>query len=57
MNVVTFTEVDGGRGSRRSECPSKEVRDLIIGSGMEGGAQEGMDLLEDIAIELGRLDG
>jgi hypothetical protein len=31
---------------------SKEVRDMIIGTGMEGGVQEGMDILEQIAISL-----
>ena len=31
---------------------SREVRDMIIDSGMEGGMQEGMDLLEEIAISL-----
>jgi hypothetical protein len=33
-------------------CPSKRVRDAIIDSGMEGGMQEGMDLLEGVAISL-----
>ena len=33
---------------------SKEVRDMVIESGMEGGMQEGMDLLEQIAISLAR---
>ena len=28
------------------------MRDMIIDSGMEGGMQEGMDILEQIAIEL-----
>jgi uncharacterized protein YndB with AHSA1/START domain len=31
---------------------SREVRDMIIDSGMEGGLQEGMDLLEQVAREL-----
>ena len=31
---------------------SKEVRDMIIATGMETGAQEGLDILEQIAIEL-----
>jgi uncharacterized protein YndB with AHSA1/START domain len=31
------------------QLPSKEVRDMIIESGMEGGMQEGMDLLEQVA--------
>jgi uncharacterized protein YndB with AHSA1/START domain len=34
------------------DAPNREVRDAIIESGMEGGMQEGMDILEQIAIEL-----
>ena len=34
------------------ECPSKEVRDAIIDSGMEGGMQEQMDVLEELAVSL-----
>jgi uncharacterized protein YndB with AHSA1/START domain len=51
----TFT-ADGGRTvlTMLSECGSQEVRDIIIGSGMEGGAQEGMDLLEEIVTEAAR---
>jgi uncharacterized protein YndB with AHSA1/START domain len=53
LNTATFTEVDGRtRLEVLVDCPSKEIRDMIIGSGMEGGMQEGMDRLERIAIEL-----
>ena len=31
---------------------SKEIRDAIIDSGMEGGMQEAMDALEQVAISL-----
>ena len=34
------------------QCPSKELRDVIIDSGMEGGMQEQMDLLEELARSL-----
>ena len=34
------------------ETTSKEVRDLIIDSGMEGGMQEAMDRLEQVAVSL-----
>ncbi len=34
------------------ELPSREVRDAIVASGMEQGAQEGMELLEQVAREL-----
>jgi uncharacterized protein YndB with AHSA1/START domain len=53
VNVVTFTEVDGRTIlSLLTRVGSREVRDMIIDSGMEGGMQEGMDLLEEIAISL-----
>jgi uncharacterized protein YndB with AHSA1/START domain len=53
LNVVTFTEVDGRtRLELLSKCPNKELRDAIIDSGMEGGMQEQMDLLEDVAKSL-----
>src|SRR3954451_19946197 len=35
-----------------SECGSQDVRDLLLGSGMETGAEEGMEILERIAREL-----
>jgi len=34
------------------QCESREQRDAIINSGMEGGMQEAYDLLEEIAISL-----
>jgi uncharacterized protein YndB with AHSA1/START domain len=53
LNIVTFTEVDGRTTlTLLVQCPSKEVRDLIIDSGMEAGMQEGMDLLEQVASSL-----
>ena len=53
LNIVTFTEMDGRTSlSLLSRVGSKEVRDMIIESGMEGGMQEGMDLLEQVAISL-----
>jgi uncharacterized protein YndB with AHSA1/START domain len=54
INLVTFTEVDGRTQLELLvQCPSREVRDIIIDSGMEGGMQEGMDKLEQVAISLG----
>ena len=54
--VVTciFEETEPGRTtlSMLTKVDSQEVRDGIIASGMEGGAQEGLDILEEIAIEL-----
>jgi uncharacterized protein YndB with AHSA1/START domain len=53
LNIVTFTEIDGRtRLHLLTECGSQEVRDAIIGSGMEGGMQEQMDLLEELAASL-----
>ena len=53
INIVTFEE-SGGRTTLTIvvKVESREVRDMIIDSGMEGGLQEGMDLLEQIAREL-----
>jgi uncharacterized protein YndB with AHSA1/START domain len=49
----TFAE-DGGRTTLTmlTSVESREVRDAIIESGMEGGMQEGMDLLEELAVSL-----
>ena len=53
LNIVTFTEADGRTTlSLLTQCPSKEIRDGIIDSGMEGGMQEQMDLLEELAASL-----
>jgi uncharacterized protein YndB with AHSA1/START domain len=53
LNTATFTEVDGRTTLEiLVECPSKELRDTIIDSGMESGMQESMDALEQVAISL-----
>ena len=53
VNTLTLTERDGRTTlDVLVDCPSKEVRDMIIQSGMEGGMQEAMDLLEQVAISL-----
>ncbi len=53
LNIVTFTEADGRTLlTLLVQCPSKEVRDMIIDSGMEAGMQESMDVLEQVAISL-----
>jgi uncharacterized protein YndB with AHSA1/START domain len=53
VNTVTFDEHRGRTTVKVvMQLPSKEVRDMIIESGMEGGMQEGMDLLEQVAISL-----
>ena len=53
IDIVTFEERDGRTTlSILMTVESREVRDMIIDSGMEGGMQEGMDLLEQVAREL-----
>jgi uncharacterized protein YndB with AHSA1/START domain len=53
LNTLTLTETDGRTTLEiLVEAPSREVRDAIIDSGMEGGMQEAMDLLEQVAISL-----
>ena len=54
LNIVTFTEVDGRTTlTLLVQTTSKELRDMIIDSGMEAGLQEQMDALEQVAIGLG----
>jgi uncharacterized protein YndB with AHSA1/START domain len=58
LNLVTFSETDGRTTVELlTRVDSKEVRDIIIDSGMEGGMQEGMDLLEQLAVSLGSESG
>jgi uncharacterized protein YndB with AHSA1/START domain len=53
LNTTTFTEVDGRTTlTTLVECGTKETRDAIIESGMEGGMQEAMDKLEEVATSL-----
>jgi uncharacterized protein YndB with AHSA1/START domain len=53
VNTVTFTEVDGRTTlTILVQHTIKEHRDGHINSGMEAGMQEGMDLLEQVAISL-----
>jgi hypothetical protein len=53
LNIVTFTEVEGRTILKLLvQCPSKEIRDVILNSGMETGMQEQMDVLEQLAISL-----
>jgi uncharacterized protein YndB with AHSA1/START domain len=51
--TTTFSEADGRTVlTQLTECGTREIRDLIIESGMEGGMQEAMDKLEDVAVSL-----
>ena len=54
VNTLTFTEKNGRTTvTTVVETRTKEVRDVIINSGMEAGMQDAMDLLEQVAISLG----
>jgi uncharacterized protein YndB with AHSA1/START domain len=53
LNTVTFTEKDGCTTlTILIEHASKEARDAHLGSGMETGMREALDLLEGLAISL-----
>jgi uncharacterized protein YndB with AHSA1/START domain len=53
LNVVTFAEADGRtRLELLVQCPNREIRDAIMGSGMEAGMQEQYDALEQLVITL-----
>lgn len=51
----TFAPLDGGRCRVEQLCtyPSREVRDIVLETGMEAGMQESMDALEEVAVALG----
>ncbi|MDQ4124403.1 MAG: SRPBCC family protein, partial [Actinomycetota bacterium] len=55
VNTVTYEDL-GGRTKMTVlvQCPSREVRDAIIESGMEVGMQKSYDALERVAQSLGR---
>jgi uncharacterized protein YndB with AHSA1/START domain len=53
LNTLTLTEVDGRTIlAVLVEHPTKQGRDMHIESGMEGGMQEAMDRLEQVAVSL-----
>ena len=53
LNTLTLTEADGRTTlTVLVQHTNKEDRDAHINSGMEAGMQEGMDLLEQVAISL-----
>jgi uncharacterized protein YndB with AHSA1/START domain len=53
LDIVTFEEHDGRTTlTIVMRVDSREVRDAIIESGMEGGMQESLDVLEQVAREL-----
>jgi len=51
--TYAFTEEDGCTTlTLLVDHPNREIRDMVIDSGMEGGMQEAMDHLEQVAISL-----
>lgn len=54
LNTNVFEALDGGRTrlTMTTSVDSKEIRDMIIGTGMETGAQEGLDIIDEIVAEL-----
>jgi uncharacterized protein YndB with AHSA1/START domain len=55
VNTATFSEENGRtKVTILVQCPSHEVREAIIASGMEDGLQDALDLLEEVAQELDR---
>jgi len=47
LNIITFSENNGVTSlSLIVQCPTQELRDIIMSSGMEAGLQEQMDELE-----------
>ncbi len=53
VNTMTLDDVDGRTLlTTVVECRTKEIRDMIIESGMEGGMQEAFDELEQVARSL-----
>ena len=54
LNIITFTEVDGRTlVELLVKTPSREVRDIIVNSGMELGLQEQMEILDEVLASLG----
>jgi uncharacterized protein YndB with AHSA1/START domain len=53
VNTNTFIE-NNGRTTLTilAQHPSREIRDMVIKSGMEAGMQEQMDHLEQVAVSL-----
>lgn len=54
VNTLTLTESDGRTTlTLLVEAGSRQVRDMIVESGMEDGLQDAFDLLEEVAISIG----
>jgi uncharacterized protein YndB with AHSA1/START domain len=53
LNTVTFEAADGGATvvRIRTDAGSREVRDMIAQSGMEGGVREQFEIIEELAAQ------
>jgi uncharacterized protein YndB with AHSA1/START domain len=57
VNIADFeATATGTHLSLLVQCPNREVRDMILGSGMEVGMQEQMDALEVLAQEMAHME-
>lgn len=54
LNTATFEALDRGRTRLTifTEHSNRQNRDMHVESGMEGGVQEGLDIVEQVAISL-----
>jgi uncharacterized protein YndB with AHSA1/START domain len=53
VNTATFSEQEGRTTvTLLIQCPSPEIREAILASGMEDGLQDALELLEEVAREL-----
>ena len=54
LNTATFEPLDGGRCRLTilTEHQNRQNRDMHVESGMEGGVQEGLDIVEQLAVSL-----
>ena len=53
VNTISLTEENGRTTlTMLVQYPNREIRDVAINSGMEGGLQEALDDLEEVAISL-----
>ena len=53
LNIITFTEAEGRTTlTLLAQTGTKELRDMIMNSGMEVGMQQAWDRLEQVAVSL-----
>ena len=53
VDTMTLAEADGRTTlAILVACPSREVRDMILASGMEDGLQDALDLLDELSVTL-----